>query len=128
MNRVLLSVFAAGMLFAIGQALECYKCDIGFWNLCFTTKTTCAAGQQCFSGVGKAADFVDIKMKGCLNTAECDKVTNVEFFNNKTVYTMNKTCCATDLCNGSPGLPVVTPLSLTLASATGLLVVTGVLV
>lgn len=39
-----------------GQALECYKCKLGFWNLCLTTKTTCENGEHCFSGVGKAGE------------------------------------------------------------------------
>lgn len=41
-------------LFIPVQALECYKCDIGFWKLCLTSKTTCKAGEHCYSGVGMA--------------------------------------------------------------------------
>lgn len=37
-----------------GQALQCYKCKLGFWNLCITTKTTCEEGEHCYSGVGTA--------------------------------------------------------------------------
>lgn len=36
------------------QALQCYECKIGLWNLCLTGKTTCESGEHCFSGVGKA--------------------------------------------------------------------------
>ncbi|KAI1902415.1 hypothetical protein AGOR_G00044520 [Albula goreensis] len=128
MSRILLSIFAVGLLFAIGQALECYKCDVGLWNLCITSKTTCKAGEQCFSGEGKAAKVLSIKMKGCLATAECNKVTQVPFFDNHTIYTMNKTCCAEDLCNAAPGLPSMVPFSLTLATLTASLALTGALV
>lgn len=39
-----------------GQALQCYKCKVGFWNLCITTKDTCDNGEHCFSGVGQAGE------------------------------------------------------------------------
>ncbi|KAI1886092.1 hypothetical protein AGOR_G00210460 [Albula goreensis] len=115
MNRVIVSIFSVAVIFAVGQALECYKCDIGFWNMCFTTRIKCSTGEQCFSGVGKAARVIDIKMKGCLKPDECDKESTVEFSPNKTIYTMNKTCCVTDLCNMAPGLPRLAPPTVTLA-------------
>lgn len=39
-----------------GQGLQCYKCDMGFWSLCYTTKVTCGAGELCFRGVGEAGN------------------------------------------------------------------------
>lgn len=125
MNRVILQLVAVGFCFAVGQALQCYKCKVGFWDLCITTKTTCENGEQCFSGVGKAAGFVDIKTKGCLIKAECNQTKDVNFpssSSNTTVYTMTKTCCDTDLCNKAPGLPGVSGLPLALATITALFV------
>ncbi|XP_067281299.1 lymphocyte antigen 6 complex locus protein G6d [Pseudorasbora parva] len=105
MNKIIFCLFAVVLYFAVGQALQCYKCDLGVGSLCFTTKTTCDAGQHCFSGVGKAAGFVDIKMKGCLELAKCNKTEQVSFPSNSsskvTFYTMEKTCCSTDLCNSA---------------------------
>lgn len=46
---------------ATGQALQCYECKIGFWNLCITGKVTCEAGQHCFSGVGKAGEKLTVQ-------------------------------------------------------------------
>lgn len=37
-----------------GQALQCYKCKIGFFDLCLTSKVSCESGEHCFSGVGTA--------------------------------------------------------------------------
>ncbi|KAM4538915.1 sperm acrosome membrane-associated protein 4-like [Odontesthes bonariensis] len=118
MNRVFI-LFAVGLCFAVGQALQCYKCSIGFGDLCITSKTTCNEGEHCFSGTGKAAGFLDIKMKGCLETAKCNKTEDVNFpssSSNTTLYKMTKMCCNSDLCNAAPGLPGVSVLSLTLAA------------
>ncbi|KAF7664079.1 hypothetical protein LDENG_00190650 [Lucifuga dentata] len=109
------------MLLLSAQALQCYECKIGFWNLCYTTKTTCDTGEHCFSGVGKAAGFMDIKTKGCLNMAQCNKTEDVNFpasENSTKLYSMTKTCCDTDLCNAAPGLPTTPGLTLALASVT----------
>ncbi|KAJ4930891.1 hypothetical protein JOQ06_025194 [Pogonophryne albipinna] len=46
--------------------LECFRCDLGFWDTCFTTKTTCKAGERCCTGKGKAADTLDVKTLGCV--------------------------------------------------------------
>ncbi|KPP62913.1 sperm acrosome membrane-associated protein 4-like [Scleropages formosus] len=115
-----------GGVFLSAQALQCYKCDLGFWNLCITSTMTCASGEQCFSGVGKAAQVIDIKTKGCLSVAQCNQVSNVTFGSSSVIYSMNKTCCNTDLCNAAPGQTRAALLSLTLATLTGVLV-TGTL-
>ncbi|XP_041812060.1 prostate stem cell antigen [Chelmon rostratus] len=125
MNRIILQLFAIGFCFAIGQALQCYKCKIGLWDLCITSTTTCESGEQCYSGVGTAVGFMDLKMKGCLAVAECNQTKEVNFpssSSNSTVYVMTKTCCGTDLCNAAPGLPGTSRLSLTLAAITALFV------
>ncbi|KAL0962497.1 hypothetical protein UPYG_G00340780 [Umbra pygmaea] len=104
MNRIILSVFAVSLCFAVGQALQCYSCE-GIWNLCVTSLINCNTGQQCYSGVGKAASFVDITTKGCLSPADCNQTSTVNFpaGTNTTVYKVTKTCCNTNLCNAAPG-------------------------
>nr|XP_055065546.1 sperm acrosome membrane-associated protein 4-like [Misgurnus anguillicaudatus] len=90
-------------LLCSGHALGCFRCDLGFWNLCFTTKTNCSSHELCYVGIGKAASVVDVKEMGCLAAKECNKTTDVEFFN-KTLYTMKKSCCGEDFCNAGPAL------------------------
>ncbi|PWA15197.1 hypothetical protein CCH79_00008633, partial [Gambusia affinis] len=104
------------------QQLQCYKCSIGVWDLCFTTKTTCQIGEQCFSGEGGSGGL-KLKMKGCLEVANCNKTGNVNFpsSSNTTIYSMTKTCCNTDLCNAAPGLPGASALSLTAVAMFSLL-------
>ncbi|XP_017275760.1 sperm acrosome membrane-associated protein 4 [Kryptolebias marmoratus] len=124
MKRVIF-MFAVAVCFAAGQALMCYKCEFGFGDLCLTTNTTCKTGEYCYSGEGKAAGFISIKMKGCLAMAECNKTENVNFptsGSNTTVYKMTKTCCNMDLCNAAPGLPGASALSLALAAVSALFV------
>nr|XP_061808335.1 sperm acrosome membrane-associated protein 4-like [Nerophis lumbriciformis] len=89
-----------------GQALQCYECKIGFWNLCITKTVTCAEGERCFSGKGKAAGFVDVSMKGCLKLNKCNSTEDVNFpsSSNTTIYKMTKTCCLGNLCNAAPGV------------------------
>ncbi|XP_056335875.1 sperm acrosome membrane-associated protein 4 [Danio aesculapii] len=101
MNKIILASFVLALYFAVGHGLQCYDCKLGFWDFCFTTKKTCDAGQQCFSGLGKAGGLVDIKTKGCLELSKCNKTEATTFPANSStqIYQMTKTCCATDLCN-----------------------------
>ncbi|XP_061597745.1 protein Bouncer [Cololabis saira] len=121
MNRIIF-VLAAGFCFALAQGLKCYKCSIGLGDLCLTTETECKSEEHCFSGVGKAAKFVDIKMKGCLKVDDCNKTKDVTLpgSDNTTIYKMTKTCCDSDLCNAAPGLPGLSGLSLALAAISAL--------
>ncbi|KAK7906995.1 hypothetical protein WMY93_015607 [Mugilogobius chulae] len=120
MNRTILLLLAVAVCFAAVQALQCYECKIGFWNLCITTKKTCASGEFCYSGKGTAVGFVDVKQKGCLAENLCNKTTSTPFSTsgNDTIYSMTKTCCATDLCNSAPaGLPGALQLALASVAA-----------
>ncbi|XP_072316872.1 protein Bouncer-like [Eucyclogobius newberryi] len=79
--------------------LECFQCDLGFWDACYTTKTNCSPTERCYTGRGKAADVLDVKTLGCAKAEECSVVSTVELFPNKTVFTMTKHCCDTPFCN-----------------------------
>uniref|UniRef100_A0A8C6V2B5 UPAR/Ly6 domain-containing protein n=1 Tax=Neogobius melanostomus TaxID=47308 RepID=A0A8C6V2B5_9GOBI len=70
------------------NSLECFRCDLGFWDACYTLKTNCSHTERCYTGRGKAADVLDVKTLGCL-------------FTNKTIFIMTKHCCDTPLCNSA---------------------------
>ncbi len=66
---------------------------------------------------GFSASVLDIKVKGCLPTEECNKTTVVEFLANKTLYTLKTTCCEENFCNAGPSIqlslaPFVLPILL----------------
>ncbi|XP_056142505.1 sperm acrosome membrane-associated protein 4-like [Lampris incognitus] len=99
--------------------LECFRCDLGFWDACYTTIAHCSAGERCYTGRGKAADVLDIKTLGCARADECEMETTVELFSNTTtIYTMTKYCCDTPFCNGAGRPPANTLLYLTVAVLT----------
>ncbi|XP_060949359.1 prostate stem cell antigen-like [Limanda limanda] len=106
-----------------GQALQCYKCNLGMWGSCITRKDDCTNGSLCFSGVGRAAGFVDLYKKGCLVKRRCNQTNEWKLTDNSNYrfWSITRTCCNTDLCNAAPGLPGASGLSLALATITALL-------
>lgn len=36
------------------EFLECFRCDLGFWDACYTTEINCSLGERCYTGRGKA--------------------------------------------------------------------------
>ncbi|XP_015232449.1 lymphocyte antigen 6 complex locus protein G6d-like [Cyprinodon tularosa] len=113
MNRITLILAVSGLCFAVGQGLQCYKCSFGIGSLCITSNITCESGELCYSGKVGTGDL-KFKMKGCLKEADCNKIKNVTLpgSSDTTLYSINRTCCSTDLCNAAPGLPGTSGLSL----------------
>ncbi|XP_061676765.1 protein Bouncer-like [Syngnathoides biaculeatus] len=81
--------------------LQCFRCDLGFWDACYTTETNCSFGERCFTGRGKAVDVLDVKTLGCARPEECEVETTVELFSNNTVFVMTKHCCDGPFCNAA---------------------------
>ncbi|XP_057690656.1 protein Bouncer-like [Corythoichthys intestinalis] len=96
------------------ELLQCFRCDLGFWDACYTTETNCSLGERCFTGRGKAVDSLDVKTLGCVKLEECNVETTVEFFNN-TIFVMTKHCCDTPFCNIAFKPKVDTLLCITVA-------------
>ncbi|CAG6015462.1 unnamed protein product [Menidia menidia] len=86
------------------EYLECFRCDLGFWDACYTTETNCSRGELCYTGRGRAADALDVKTLGCVKAEECDVETTVELFSNNTIFAMTKHCCDTPFCNSAQTL------------------------
>ncbi len=36
------------------EFLKCFRCDLGFWDTCYTTEINCSIGERCYTGRGKA--------------------------------------------------------------------------
>ncbi|XP_028281266.1 sperm acrosome membrane-associated protein 4-like [Parambassis ranga] len=90
------------------EYLQCFRCDLGFWDACYTTETNCSLGERCYTGRGKAADSLDVKTLGCVKAEECGVETTVELFSNQTIFVMTKHCCDTSFCNSAHKLPIYT--------------------
>lgn len=120
------------------EYLQCFRCDLGFWDACYTTETNCSLGERCYTGRGKAgmlvkaqhkvwrspvyhllnilnvvtlsplADSLDVKTLGCVKAEECGVETTVELFSNQTILVMTKHCCDTPFCNSAHKLPLYT--------------------
>nr|XP_046254353.1 sperm acrosome membrane-associated protein 4-like [Scatophagus argus] len=97
------------------EFLKCFRCDLGFWDACYTTETNCSLGERCYTGRGKAADTLDIKTLGCVKAEECSMESTVELFSNTTIFAMIKHCCDTPFCNSAHNLQIITFLYLTAA-------------
>ncbi|CAL8247200.1 unnamed protein product [Lota lota] len=95
------------------ELLECFRCDLGFWDACYTTTVYCSTGERCFTGRVKAVDLLDVKTQGCVKTEECSAETTLELYPNATLYTMTKHCCDTAFCNAAHTLPIGTSSYLT---------------
>ncbi|XP_068180643.1 protein Bouncer-like [Antennarius striatus] len=96
------------------EFLKCFRCDLGFWDACYTTETNCSLGERCYTGRGNAATL-DIKTLGCVKAEECGVESTMELFSNKTIFVMTKNCCDTPFCNSANKFPTVTFLHLTAA-------------
>ncbi|XP_062855932.1 sperm acrosome membrane-associated protein 4-like [Trichomycterus rosablanca] len=120
MNRTITGLLILALCLAAGHALQCYKCDLGLGSLCLTSKTTCQTGELCFNGKGTAAGVIKFTQKGCLAVADCNKTSNVNIqgSNDTITYEINKTCCATDLCNTDTLKPFTNTLTDTLSLLT----------
>uniref|UniRef100_A0AAQ5ZVR7 UPAR/Ly6 domain-containing protein n=1 Tax=Amphiprion ocellaris TaxID=80972 RepID=A0AAQ5ZVR7_AMPOC len=99
-------------------SLECFRCDLGFWDACYTTETNCSTGELCFTGRGRAANSLDVKTLGCVKAEECGVETTVELFSNNTIFVMTKHCCDTPFCNSAHKLPIYALLYFTAAFLT----------
>ncbi|XP_062421746.1 sperm acrosome membrane-associated protein 4-like [Pungitius pungitius] len=107
------------MAFEVAEEfLECFRCDLGFWDACYTTQINCSVGERCYTGRGKAVDTLDVKTLGCVKADECDVETTVELFHNSTIFVMTKKCCDTPFCNSAHKLPIAALLYLTVSLLT----------
>lgn len=80
------------------EYLECFRCDLGFWDACYTTETNCSRGELCYTGRGKT---------GALNSSEPirlkarGKMLNI--FIKSESYTEYSDCFLPGLLSGFPG-------------------------
>ncbi|KAA0710768.1 hypothetical protein E1301_Tti022959 [Triplophysa tibetana] len=82
------------------EALKCNTCQVGILGKCFLkSDANCPAnGTSCYTAKAEfnVAGFLSLSTSGC--TLDCSNTNGTVL---GAVYTVTKTCCSTDLCNGA---------------------------
>ncbi|XP_059206679.1 prostate stem cell antigen-like isoform X2 [Centropristis striata] len=116
MNRFLWSCAALLTLSVTVESLQCYTCEAGILGTCLIREpVNCSSSQdRCFSGVANFKDglLADIHERGCTVNTNCKNSTGTILNIN---YTVTKTCCSTNLCNGASSVQL--PLAAALCAA-----------
>ncbi|XP_022603372.1 prostate stem cell antigen-like [Seriola dumerili] len=115
MNKLLWSCAALLTLFVTVESLSCYTCDVAILGSCLrAAPINCTNDQtRCFTAVAKfSADLLDIHQRGCTKEAACRNETGAILNVN---YTITRTCCSTNLCNGAASVQL--PMTAALCAA-----------
>ncbi|KAM9340242.1 uncharacterized protein ABDE67_015977 [Symphorus nematophorus] len=117
MKRFIWVCAALMAMFVTGESLICDTCRVGFAGKClFSSTETCSASQpNCYWGklAFNISSRMNMEIRGCLASSLCNKT---ESGNLLTVgYTVTKTCCSTDRCNGATSIQL--PLTAALSTA-----------
>ncbi|KAM9838407.1 sperm acrosome membrane-associated protein 4-like [Aulostomus maculatus] len=114
--KQLLWVCAALMaIFVTGESLTCNTCRLGFARRClFSSTQTCSDSEpNCYWGklAFNISDLFSMETRGCMASSLCNQTETGALLS--AGYTVTRTCCSTDLCNGA------TPLQLPVNVALG---------
>ncbi|XP_070703196.1 sperm acrosome membrane-associated protein 4-like [Pempheris klunzingeri] len=115
MNTFLWSCAALLTLSATVESLICNNCHVSFLGICLgDTPVNCSNKQdRCYSAVAKfTSELTEIHDKGCIASGDCHNQTGSILSVN---YTITRSCCSTNLCNGATSIPL--PLSAALGAA-----------
>ncbi|XP_029919899.1 sperm acrosome membrane-associated protein 4-like [Myripristis murdjan] len=115
MNKFLCLCVALGAMFAAGESLVCNTCKVGIAGTClFSSTVTCTDSEpNCYRGnlAFNVSGLLSLQTRGCLDTTSCNKTQTGTLLT--AGYTVTKTCCSTDRCNGA------TSIQLPLTAAVG---------
>ncbi|XP_071356410.1 protein Bouncer-like [Trachinotus anak] len=115
MNKFLWSCAALLTLFVTVESLSCYTCDVAVLGYCLHEEpVNCTKNQKtCYSAVAKfSADLLDIHERGCIEDNKCNNESGTILSVN---YTITRTCCNTNLCNGATTIQL--PMTAALCAA-----------
>ncbi|XP_043090017.1 lymphocyte antigen-6, epidermis [Puntigrus tetrazona] len=100
MIRIVLGVIAAVGFLTLGEALTCNSCKVGILGKClFSSQVSCAASEtSCYTAKAEfnVTGFLSLSSSGC--TSDCNNTAGSIL---GAGYTVTKTCCAVNLCNGA---------------------------
>ncbi|XP_076610088.1 uncharacterized protein LOC143334936 [Chaetodon auriga] len=98
-------------MFVTGESLTCDTCRVGIAGKCLfgSTKTCSGAQPNCYWGklTFNISRLMSLETRGCLASSLCNQTSSGALLT--AGYTINRTCCSTDLCNGATSIHL--PLS-----------------
>ncbi|XP_056335947.1 lymphocyte antigen-6, epidermis [Danio aesculapii] len=114
MNRIVLGVIAVIGFFTLAEALTCNSCKVGILGKClYSSQVSCAASEtNCYtaSAVFNVTGFLSLSSSGC--TSNCNNTVGTIL---GAGYSITKSCCITDLCNGASAVQLSTTAALSTA-------------
>ncbi|XP_062342578.1 protein Bouncer-like [Osmerus eperlanus] len=117
MNKFLWACVAVVALAVVAESLTCNTCSVGILNTCvFGSTATCSASEpNCYKGQAtfNVSSVVNLYTKGCLASSSCNTTTTGNILG--AGYTVSRTCCSTDRCNGASSIQL--PLTAALGAA-----------
>ncbi|XP_078146680.1 uncharacterized protein LOC144542932 [Centroberyx gerrardi] len=116
MNKFLCTCVALAALFVTVESLICNTCDFDLFGACFKESTVnCSKAQtNCYVGEAKfnVTELLSLYARGCIEPAACVNQTGIIL---TTSYSVTRTCCSSDRCNGASSIQL--PLTAALGAA-----------
>ncbi|XP_030003768.1 protein Bouncer-like [Sphaeramia orbicularis] len=117
MNKLLWIGAALMVMFVTGECLVCRTCKMGLGGRClFPSRMTCSDAQpNCYIGnmVLNVSKFMRMHARGCIASSLCNTTETGTLLT--AGYTVSRTCCNTDCCNGATAIQI--PLTAALGAA-----------
>nr|XP_020515792.1 sperm acrosome membrane-associated protein 4-like [Labrus bergylta] len=110
-------------MFVTGESLICNTCRMNIVGRClFPSTKTCSESQtSCYSGrlAFNISSLLSWETQGCLNSTLCNQTETGTLLT--AGYTVTRTCCMTDCCNGATSvqLPVTAAVGAALVAIWG---------
>ncbi|XP_078146668.1 uncharacterized protein LOC144542929 [Centroberyx gerrardi] len=106
MNRFLWVGVALMAMLVTGESLTCNTCRVGIAGKClFSSTETCGESEtNCYCGnlAFNVSGLLSLQTRGCLASASCNQTETGSLLT--AGYTVSKTCCSTDRCNGASSI------------------------
>ncbi|XP_047460203.1 probable weak neurotoxin NNAM2I [Mugil cephalus] len=116
-NIPLICAALTAMVFATGESLTCDTCKMNIAGKCFFGSTEVCRDSQpnCYWGklAFNVSSLMTMNSRGCLASSQCNKTETGSLLT--AGYTITRTCCSTDRCNGATSVQL--PLTAALGAA-----------
>ncbi|KAL7381663.1 hypothetical protein ABVT39_009058 [Epinephelus coioides] len=95
-------------MFVTGESLRCHTCKVGLGDKClYSSMMTCSEAQpSCYWGklAFNISYLMTLSTRGCIASSLCNQTETGALLN--AAYTVTRTCCSTDCCNGATSIQI----------------------